>query len=424
MKVLVVGSGGREHALAWAVSRTGRVSELFIAPGNGGTETLGRNVPIAPTDIGSLADFVEEEKVDLTVVGPEAPLVAGITDKFVERGLVCFGPSRKAARLEGSKVFAKEFMRRHGIPTAEFEVFDSPEKAREYVRAGSGSLVVKADGLAQGKGVYVTDSVTEAEQAIDEIMVKGKFGESGGSIVVEERLEGEELSVHALCCDEKAVFFPPSQDHKRAYDGDKGPNTGGMGAYAPVPFVTDEEREEIADKIIRPVLRGMMEEGCPYRGVLYAGLMLTDSGPKVLEFNVRFGDPETQVILPLVSGDLLEIIYGAARGEIPGDIKIDSRLSAAAVVMASGGYPGAYDKGHSIAGLGDVDGSGCLVFHAGTKRIKDGWITSGGRVLAVTGLGDTLSEAIARAYENVGRLSFERAFYRRDIGRHALEKSL
>ncbi|MCZ6767408.1 MAG: phosphoribosylamine--glycine ligase [bacterium] len=420
MKALVVGSGGREHALAWGISRSPNLSKLFIAPGNGGTDRLGENVSIPADDVTALLEFAGKESVDLTVIGPEAPLVEGVVDRFREAGRACFGPAQAAARLEGSKVFAKMFMKRHGIPTADFEVFDNADAACAYVREKGAPLVIKADGLAAGKGVFVAESVQDAESAIDEIMVRKAFGESGRTLLIEERLVGREVSVHAICSVERAVMFPPAQDHKRVYDGDKGPNTGGMGAYAPVPFVTATQHEEIFESIIMKTLKGMRRDGTPYTGVLYAGLMMTDSGPKVLEFNVRFGDPETQVLLPMLDGDLLDLLTEAAEGRIPKDVRFYGDRCAATVVMASDGYPGLYEKGAVISGLADTLDDNRVVFHAGTVLDGDKVITSGGRVLAVTAWGPSLSEAIGHAYEGVDRIRFDGAFYRKDIGRKVL----
>jgi phosphoribosylamine--glycine ligase len=365
-------------------------------------------------------DFARKKSIDLTVVGPEAPLVAGIADRFEEAGLRCFGPKRDAARLEGSKVFAKEFMTRHGIPTGDFAVFEDPEAAKAHASAGKLPVVIKADGLAAGKGVVVATTATEAEAAIDEIMVTRKFGESGVRVVVEEFLQGEEVSVHSICGGGKAVLFPASQDHKRAFDGDQGPNTGGMGAYAPVPFFADDLRDEIYETVVLRTLRGMDKEGSPFAGVLYAGMILTDDGPKVLEFNVRFGDPETQVILPLLKSDFLRLLYDSSGHTIPAAVELHDGRSVATVVVASGGYPGAYGKGEPIDDLEPVETSNRVVFHAGTSRSSEGLVTSGGRVLAVSAWDDDLPGAIKRAYEGVKKVKFSGAFWRTDIGKRAV----
>jgi len=419
MKVLVVGSGGREHALAWAMARSPRVDRVFCAPGNGGTVGVGTNVPISAADVPALAEFASTNAVDLTVVGPEAPLVAGIADRFQEAGLRCFGPRAAAARLEGSKVFAKEFMARHGVPTAGFRVFDGAREASSYVRGLKPPVVVKADGLAAGKGVYVAVSTQAAVDAVDEIMVQQRFGQSGSRVVVEECLRGEEVSVHAICAGGRAVMLPSSQDHKRVFDGDRGPNTGGMGAYAPVPTFGERERKRVMDTVVSPVLAGMAAEGNPYTGVLYAGLMMTAAGPMVLEFNVRFGDPESQALLPLVRSDLFEVLYQATSGDLPDEIALWEERSAATVVMASGGYPGAFGKGFEITGLDQVETGNAVVFHAGTSFDGERLVSSGGRVLAVTAWDRTLGGALDAAYQAVGWIRFEKAYWRTDIGRRA-----
>jgi phosphoribosylamine--glycine ligase len=420
LKALIVGGGGREHALAWAIHQSPKVTEVFCAPGNGGTAGLGTNVPIAASDIEGLARFARDNAVDLTVPGPEAPLVDGIVDRFQSEGLRCFGPRRAAARLEGSKVFAKEFMARHGVPTADFRVFDDPKAARAYAADRGAPMVVKADGLAAGKGVYVAASVDEAQRAIEDIMVEKKFGGAGDRLIIEDCLEGEEVSVHVLCAGDRALVLPSSQDHKRIFEGDEGPNTGGMGAYAPVPWFGAEEQRRVMDAIVTPTLAGMKAEGEPYTGVLYAGLMRTEQGPMVLEFNVRFGDPESQVVLPLVKGDLFDALYRGAAGDLPERMELWEGRFAATVVMASNGYPGSYRKGFEITGLDEVSPDRTVVFHAGTAWDGSKLVTSGGRVLAVSGWGRDLRAALDAAYEGVGRVRFEDAYWRRDIGHRAL----
>lgn len=416
MRVLVVGGGGREHALVWKLAQTDTVGGLFCAPGNAGTAALGTNVDIAAADIDGLRDFAVREGIDLTVVGPEDPLVAGVGDAFAAAGLLLFGPSREAARLEGSKAFAKEFMARHGIPTAPFEVFDDAARARAYIRARPGPVVVKADGLAAGKGAFVCNTTEEALQAVTDLMERGILGVAGRTVVVEDRLEGEELSVLALCDGESFMLMPPARDHKRVFDGDAGPNTGGMGAYAPVPLPS-ALLDEVRDRVIAPAVQGMAREGCPYRGILYAGLMLTRDGPAVLEFNCRFGDPETQTILPLLDEDLAELLARAASDRLPArPLRVHNRY-AVCVVMASGGYPGPYRRGLPIAGLERAaEVPGVVVFEAGTAYDPGGrLVTSGGRVLGVTGCGRSLAEARERAYRACARISFEGMHYRRDI---------
>lgn len=420
MKVLIIGSGGREHALAWALRRSPRVTGLYCAPGNGGTAGIGENIDIQASDIDALARFARDKAIDLTVVGPEAPLVDGITDRFEDEGLRCFGPRRSGARLEGSKVFAKEFMARYGIPTAAFRVFDDAVQAKSHIAAREAPMVIKADGLAAGKGVYVVDSRDAAVEAVDEIMVDRKFGDAGARMLIEDCLDGEEVSVHAICAGAQGFTLPSSQDHKRVFEGDEGPNTGGMGAYAPVPWFGEKERRLVLETVIEPALKGMAAEGEPYSGVLYAGLMWTGDGPKVLEFNVRFGDPETQVLLPLIKSDLFDILYRAAAGELPESMELMDSASAATVVMAAKGYPGSYGKGFEISGADDLDSDNAVVFHAGTARSGDKLVTSGGRVLAVTGWNKDLRGALKAAYDGVDRIDFDDAFWRTDIGHRAL----
>ncbi len=420
MRVLIVGSGGREHALAWALEKSPGVDELFVATGNGGTSRIAENVAIPVGDIDALTKFAVEREIDLTVVGPEAPLVDGIVDRFKEAGRRCFGPTRGAAQLEGSKVFSKEFMARHGIPTADFIVCDDADEAKAKIRERGAPIVVKADGLAAGKGAIVAPTVEKAIQAIDDIMVNRQFGDAGKRVVIESCLEGQEVSVHAICGGGKAVLLPSSQDHKRIFDDDKGPNTGGMGAYAPVPFVDDEFRKYVFDRVIMPTVNGMGSEGNPFDGVLYAGLMVTSDGPKVLEYNVRFGDPETQVLLPLIKSDLFTILYESAGGNLSPNVEFYPDRRAAAVVVASRGYPGSYDKGFEIEGLDEVDDPSRVVFHAGTAAEGAGFVTTGGRVLAVTAWGGDLSDALGHAYQGIDKIKFDGAFWRKDIGRRAL----
>jgi phosphoribosylamine--glycine ligase len=420
VRVLVLGGGGREHALTWALGRSPLLSELYVAPGNGGTESLAENIAIDPQDLEAVLDIVRERDIDLTVVGPEAPLVDGIVDRLADAGRPCFGPVKSAARLEGSKVFAKEFMKRHGVPTAEFSLFDDPAEAKRYVRDKGCPIVIKADGLAQGKGVVVAGDEEAACNALDSIMVERKHGPSGERVVVETCLEGDEVSVHAVCDGDRAVLFPASQDHKRIFEHDRGPNTGGMGAYAPVPFLTKDQLDDIQRRIIRPTLRGMAAEGTPYCGVLYAGLMITRDGPSVLEFNVRFGDPETQVILPLLKSDLLALLHSTAVHSAPGPVEFHEDRFAACVVAASQGYPGAYEKGLPISGLDNADDERRIVFHAGTAKGEKGLVTSGGRVLSMTAWGDDLADALHHAYDGLGTIRFRGAYWRSDIGHRAL----
>jgi phosphoribosylamine--glycine ligase len=414
---LVVGSGGREHALAWAISHSPRVEKLWIAPGNAGTSAVGENVAIAANDIDALVSFARERRVDLTVVGPEAPLIAGIVDRFRAAGLACYGPTAAAARLEGSKAFAKEFMQRHRVPTAAFATFDDATKARAYARAHHPPVVVKADGLAAGKGVVIAATHDDADHAIDQILVEHRFGDAGRLVVIEEFLSGEEVSIHAVCAGGDALLLPSSQDHKRAYDNDRGPNTGGMGAIAPVPWIDDAALARVEREVIRPVLAGMAADGTPFSGTLYAGLMWTDSGPKVLEFNVRFGDPETQALMPLlIESDVCELLRSAAAGHLPAGLVTAAR-SAAAIVVASKGYPDDVQTGAEIRGLESTDDENTMVFHAGTRVVDKRVVTAGGRVLGVTGWASTLAEAIQRAYRATEQIHIDGAFFRRDIGR-------
>jgi len=421
MKVLVVGGGGREHALVWKIAQSPKVTKVYCAPGNAGISGQATIVPIKAGDLNGLLDFSLREKIDLTVVGPEDPLTRGIVDLFESKGLFIFGANGKAAEIEGSKAFAKEMMKKYHIPTALYEIFDKRDDAVKYVREHGAPIVVKADGLAAGKGVIICKTVEEAIQSVDEIMVKRIFGEAGKRVVVEEYLVGEEASYIAFT-DGKAILpLASSQDHKAIFDGDDGPNTGGMGAYSPAPVVTDEVHERIIEKILRPIIYGMGEEGRPYKGVLYAGLMIHEGHPKVLEFNARFGDPETQPVLMRMKGDIVPILEACMRGALSKHrIEWDSRPSVC-VVMASNGYPGDYQRGKAIKGLNQVSQmEGVFVFHAGTA-LKDGQIiTNGGRVLGVTGVGEDIPRAIERTYQAVKKISWDGVYYRTDIGQKAI----
>ena len=426
MNVLVIGSGGREHALVWKLAQSGKVDRLFCAPGNPGTSPLATNIPLKADDIGSLRAFAQAEAIDLTVVGPEQPLAAGLVDAFEQAGLRVFGPTKRAAELEWSKAFAKEFMRRHGIPTAAFRTFVAAERddAGRYVRSCGFPVVVKADGLAAGKGVLVCLTRDEAQRAVAEVTDPRVFGAAGGTIVIEEFMEGEEASLFAVTDGHHVVTLAAAQDHKRVSDGDRGKNTGGMGAYAPAPRVTAGVLERVTEEIIGPTLRGMEAEGRLYKGCLYVGLMLTASGPKVVEYNCRFGDPETQVVLPLYRGDLAELFVAACDGTLASISPPPPRGSAVCVVLASGGYPDRYATGKTITGLeGAARCAGAVVFHAGTRREPDGSVvTAGGRVLGVTAVraDGALGATIGAAYEAVTQISFEGMHFRRDIGGKAL----
>ena len=420
MKVLIIGGGGREHALAWKIAQSPRVGEVFVAPGNAGTalEPKVRNVELGAEDVPALVDFARSSGIDLTVVGPEAPLVKGVVDAFREAGLRCFGPSRSAAELEGSKAFAKQFLERHGIPTAAFRTFSDLEAARDYIRERGAPIVVKADGLAAGKGVTVARSIDEALRAAEDALARWVFGDAGARIVIEDFLEGEEASFIVTVDGEHVLPLATSQDHKARDDGDKGPNTGGMGAYSPAGVVTPELHERIMQEVILPTVRGMAADGRHYTGFLYAGLMIgKDGNPRVLEFNCRLGDPETQPMLLRLRTDLVELIEAALEGRLDTvSIDWDPRPSLG-VVMAAAGYPDSYSKGHVISGLPQELPSGQKIFHAGTRLNDAGEVvTSGGRVLCVCSLGDTVADAQAKAYALVEQIHWEGAFYRRDIG--------
>lgn len=425
MKVLVIGSGGREHALAWKIAQSASVEQVIGAPGNPGIASLDKGlcVPVDGMDFAGIKALIEEKDIGLTVIGPEAPLAEGLADYLSEGGDLVFGPCRQAAQLEGSKAFAKAFMRRHNIPTADYAVFDSADEAERYVRGNGAPIVVKADGLAAGKGVTVAMTEEEAVAAIREAMVGGVFGEAGRRVVLEEYMTGEEASILAFCDGETVVPMASSQDHKPALDDDKGPNTGGMGAYSPAPVVDDEIARRVYDEVLLPCVRGMAAEGAPYRGVLYAGIMVTETGPRVVEFNVRFGDPETQVVLPRMTSDIVPVLVACARGGLA-DVPVEyGDTPCVAVVMASGGYPGSYEKGKEITGIAAAEREpGVKVFHAGTRLEGGALVTAGGRVLNVTATGATLPEAIARAYAAVDQITFEKAHCRRDIGRKALRR--
>lgn len=420
MRILVVGSGAREHALCWRLSRDPGVERLLCAPGNAGLARQFQTRPVDPADPDAVLALAERERIDLTVVGPEAPLARGIADLFSACGRPIFGPRRLAARLETSKAFAKDFMQRHGVPSARYRVCDSADAALSAIRSGEfgDALVVKADGLAAGKGVVVAETRAEAEEAVRMAMVEHAFGEAGHRVVLEERLEGPEVSFFVIADGEFAVPLVAAQDHKRVFDGDLGPNTGGMGAFAPSPLVDQALRDRVLAEIVRPILSGLIVQGSPYRGLLYCGLMLTAGGPQVIEFNVRFGDPEAQVILPMIAQPLTPVLWAAATGVLRSSTVAISPEPHVGVVIAAPGYPGEIRVGQRIDGLDDVGDA--LVFFAGVKSQDDGLVTSGGRVLTVVGKGTTFQEAIDRAYAGVSRIRFDGMQYRRDIGRRAL----
>jgi phosphoribosylamine--glycine ligase len=423
MRILVIGSGGREHALCWAIAASPLLSKLWCAPGNPGIATDAERVPIAATDIAGLVAFAREHEVDLVVPGPEQPLVAGITDAMAAAGIACCGPSAAAAALEGSKSFAKEICDAAAIPTARWERFDDPEAARTFIRRRGAPIVVKADGLAGGKGVVVAPTEALALAAIERMMGERVFGAAGAAIVIEECLIGEELSFFALCDGTHALSLGSAQDHKRVRDGDTGPNTGGMGAISPAPSMTPALEQAVMDGIIRPVLVELTRRGMPFRGILYAGLMLTETGPKVIEFNVRFGDPECQALMPRLMSDLVPALLASRDGMLKSFDLRWHQQAALTVVMAARGYPGRYDKGSVIEGLDDAAAvEGVEIFHAGTKAQSGRVIADGGRVLSVSALGRTVSEARTRAYEAVSRIRWPQGFYRRDIGWRAVER--
>ena len=417
MNVLVIGSGGREHALCHRLARSPRLRKLFILPGNAGTDAFGTNIPGDAGDIELALSVARREKIDLTIVGPEDPLAAGIVDAFQQAGLRIFGPTAAAARLESDKAFAKQLMRQQAIPTAEARVFDDYEQAREYIATRDEAVVIKAAGLAKGKGVIVCDDPADAILAAEEMLVKKSFGDAGARIVVEERLNGREASLLAIVDGQTLFVLEPAQDYKRLGESDDGPNTGGMGSFCPTPAIDDKLLRQIERQILIPTLDGLVRENIRYCGVLYVGLMLTLGGPKVLEFNCRFGDPETQAILMRMQSDLLELLDLAVDGKLDqAEVRWDPR-HALCVVMASGGYPGSYPKGLPITGLPDDAGrDDAAVFHAGTARVDDQVVTAGGRVLGVTALGETLAAARENAYELAERIHFEGAYYRRDLG--------
>ena len=419
MNILVIGSGGREHALYWKLSESPQTEQIYAIPGNPG---MGASAAIALDDHAAILRFVKEHEIGLVVVGPEVPLMNGLVDELEAAGIRAFGPRANAAEIEGSKSFAKDLMKKYGIPTARYEVFTAAEPARAYIRQEGAPIVVKADGLAAGKGVIVAMTEQEALDAVDAIMEDHSFGDAGARVVIEEFMEGEEASLLAFTDGTTIRPMISAQDHKRAYDGDRGPNTGGMGTYAPAPVMTPEMTERAVEEILKPTIAAMAKEGRVYRGCLYLGLMVTADGPKVVEFNARFGDPETQVVLPLLDSDLVAIMCACADGTLA-DVPIRWKDGAAVCgVLASGGYPGHYEKGQEIHGLADAEAIGALVFHAGTA-MKDGkLVTNGGRVLGVVGRGTDISSAVDSAYAAATKISFKDAYYRKDIAHRALER--
>ena len=425
MKVALIGSGGREHALAYKIAESKQLEKLVIIPGNPGTKTLGENVILDTANHREVIDFCIKKDIDLVVIGPELPLVEGLADKLIEKGIKVFGPVKKAARLEEEKSFSKDLMKEYNIPTAGYEVFTKEEQAEalEYLKSSKLPIVIKADGIAAGKGVIIANTFEEAKSAIEECFVKSTFGSSGDKVVIEEFMTGQEASIFAITDGTDYILLPAAQDHKRIGDGDTGKNTGGMGAYAPTPFVTEKIVKEVAEKIVEPTLKAMLDKGSKYIGCLYCGLMLTDEGPKVVEYNCRFGDPETQVVLPLLDGDFLQLLYSAANGSINKSAVKYGGGASVCVVAASNGYPGSYEKGKEIEGLDNLNDSGIIIYHAGTKE-KDGKIyTNGGRVLGITSIvrENDLRAAKQKSYEFLPKISFEGMYCRKDISDKALK---
>ncbi|HVH64998.1 MAG TPA: phosphoribosylamine--glycine ligase [Candidatus Acidoferrum sp.] len=420
MKVLIIGSGAREHALTWKALQSPLTAAVFCAPGNAGTAPVAINIDIQATDIEGIAQFIKERGIDLTIIGPEAAVAAGLADRLIADHRLVFGPTKAAGRIESSKAFAKSLMERAGVPTPAFKVFDNPAAAKDYVRGERRAFVVKADGLAQGKGSLVPKDTEETLECIDTLMLQRTVGAAADQIVLEEKLDGREVSLMALVDGERILPFEPACDYKRAFDGDKGPNTGGMGGYSPVSFFSSDDVKLAVDRVLRPVVEAMREDGSPYRGCLYAGLMITSTGPQVLEFNARFGDPETQIILPRLQTDLIAVLEACAGGDLGGVEPAWTNRSSVGVVLASRGYPGTYATGHSIQGLGTIE-SGAFVFHAGTAADPSGYVTAGGRVLTVVALGDSMADARERAYRNAERIQFNGVSYRRDLALREIE---
>ena len=414
MKVLVIGSGGREHALLWKLSQSPSVTDVYVVPGNDGMSDVASLIPIKGNE--DIIDFARLMQVDLTVAGPETVLTEGLADEFEKRGMAFFGPSKAAARIEGSKGFAKALMKKYGIPTAAYETVDDEEKAIAYLKANDTyPIVIKADGLASGKGVIIAQSEEEAIDTVKDMLEGHTFSGAGRSVVIEEFMEGEEASMLCFCDGTNVVPMISAQDHKRIFDFDKGPNTGGMGAYAPAPVMTKEMCEEVNVRILRPIVAAMKKEGYPFKGCLYAGLMITSEGPKVVEFNCRFGDPETEAVLPLFDGDLARVMLGCVHGTLSDEAVVWKKACAVDVVLASEGYPASHSSGEVISGIEDAKKAGCLVFHAGTVKKNGQYVVNGGRVLNVVALADTLAEAKAKAYEGVSRISWRGMQYRHDI---------
>lgn len=421
MRVMVIGSGGREHALIWKLKQNSKIEKIYSVPGNAGIASIAECVPdISVTDTTKLLHFASSKKIDFTIVGPEAPLSQGVTNAFQAQGLKIFGPTQEAAMLESSKIFAKSFMNRFKIPTALSEAFDDKNKALDFIKKTGLPIVIKADGLAAGKGVVICQSFPEAEIALENMLEKNIFGDAGKQVLIEEFLRGEEVSIFAVSDGVNYQILAPAQDHKAIFDGDQGPNTGGMGAYSPARIVDEELMQQIQKAVIEPTITGMALENRPYRGLLYAGLILTKNGPKVLEYNCRFGDPETQAVLPLLKSDLLELLIAASEGNLKNYHLEKHEMAAVCVIMTAGGYPGKYEKGQTILGLDREFDENIYIFHAGTKKVKEKIVTDGGRVLGVTAWAPDVADAIKSAYTAVGKIAFNGAYYRKDIGHKAL----
>ncbi len=413
MNILIVGSGGREHSLTWKLKRSPKIDNIFIAPGNPGTAKLGTNIPIQKTE--EIIEWLKENKMDLVVIGPDNFLAEGIVERIENLGVAVFGPTKNASEIEWSKSFAKQFMQEEGIPTANFKVFNDLNLANRYIETQTFPLVIKASGLALGKGVVITRDISEARKVLEDIMATKIFGEAGNEVVIEEFLQGKEISTHAFCDGENVMMFPSSQDHKTIFEGDIGPNTGGMGTIAPVPWVTEVHMKVIEDTIIKPTIKALKERGRPFKGILFPGIMITDSGPKVIEFNARFGDPETESYMRILKTDLLDILFACVNGKLNEQVIEWEDLSACTVMCASKGYPGSYEKGKVINGLDDLN-EDVVVFHAGTKEQEGKIVTNGGRVLGVSATGEDLKDALSKAYKTIENISFDGMQFRRDIG--------
>lgn len=422
MKILIIGSGGREHALGWKLKQSPQVEKIYFAPGNPGTKEVGENINIDVNDFKKLVQFAKNKKINLTIVGPETPLVLGIVDVFKKEKLNIFGPSKKASQIEGSKTFAKEIMKKYKIPTAEYSAFNDFDQAKKHLDKAKYPLVIKADGLCMGKGVAVCKNKKEAEEFLKQLMIDKTFGQSGEKIIIEECLFGQEISFMIITDGKDFLSFSPSQDHKRLIDNDRGPNTGGMGAYTPVPFVDKKLLKKIGKEIVAPTIKGMAKEGCLYQGILYPGLILTKEGPKVLEYNCRFGDPETQPLMMQLKSDLVEIFQAQLKKQLKNKEIVFKKGSSVSVILASTGYPDDYKKGEVVFGLDKIKDENIQIFHSGTKELNKKIITNGGRVLAVTAYGKTLKETIKKAYQNIGKkgVYFKGMQYRRDIGKKGL----